>query len=79
VEGHEQLAQVLADGYPRLTELATHERFSSVVVFDRFYAVQRFEDARVIPDDQHRRAAVLPKGKRTRRRRIGSLDQVYVR
>lgn len=79
VEGHERLAQVLDDGYRRLTELATRERFSSVVVFDRFYAVQRFEDARVIPDEQRRPSGVLPKGKRTRGRRIGSLDQVYVR
>ncbi len=79
VEGHEQLAQILVDGYRRLTELATRERFSSVVVFDRFYAVQRFEDARVIPDREHRPSGVLPKGKRTRGRRIGSLDEVYVR
>ncbi|HEX5308957.1 MAG TPA: hypothetical protein VFW38_07745 [Solirubrobacteraceae bacterium] len=79
VEGHERLAQVLADGYRRLTVLATRERFSSVVVFDRFYAVQRFEDARVIPDEQHHPSRVLPKGKRTRGRRVGSLDQLYVR
>lgn len=79
VEGHERLAQVLDAGYRRLTELATRERFSSVVVFDQFYATQRFADARVIPDEQHRASGVLPKGKRTRGLRVGSLDQVYVR
>lgn len=79
VEGHERLAQILDAGYLRLTELATRERFSSVVVFDRFYAAQRYEQARVIPDEQQRPSGVLPKGKRTRGRRIGSLDQVYVR
>ncbi len=79
VEGHELLAQVLADGYRRLTELATRERFSSVAVFDGFSAVQRFEDARVIPDEQHRPSGILPKGKRTHGRRIESPDQVYVR
>ena len=79
VEGHDLLAQVLADGHRRLTELATRERFSSVAVFDSFSAVQRFEDARVIPDEQHRPSCVLPKGKRTHGRRIDSLDQVYVR
>jgi hypothetical protein len=79
VEGHERLAQVLDDGYRHLTELATRERFWSVVVFDRFYAVHRYEDARVIPDEQHHPSGVLPKGKRTHGRRIGSLDQVYVR
>jgi hypothetical protein len=79
VEGHEHLARVLADGYRRLTELATRERFSSVIVFDRFYAVQGFKDARVIPDEQYRPSGVLPKGRHTRGRRIDSLDQVYVR
>lgn len=79
VEGHERLARVLGDGYRRLTELATRERFSSVVVFDRFYAVQSYEEARVIPDEQHRPCGVLPKGKRTRGRRLDSFDQVYVR
>ncbi len=43
-EGHQRLAQTLDGGYRRLTELGTRERFSSVVVFDRFYAVQRFEE-----------------------------------
>ncbi len=79
VEGHERLAQVLDDGYRRLTELAARERFSSIVVFDRFYATQRLQDARVIPDEQHRPSCVLPKGKRTHGLRVGSLDQVYVR
>ncbi len=60
-------------------ELATRERFSSVAVFDSFSAVQRYEDARVIPDEQHRPSGILPKGKRTRGRRIESPDQVYVR
>jgi hypothetical protein len=79
VEGHERLAQVLADGYRRLIELATRELFSSVIVFDCFYTHQRFENARVIPDEQHRPSCVLPKGKRIFGRRIGSLDQAYVR
>jgi hypothetical protein len=79
VEGHERLAQVLDAGYRRLTELATRERFSSIVIFDRFYAAQRLEDARVIPDEQHRPSGVLPKGTRTHGLRVGSLDQLYVR
>lgn len=79
MEGHDLLAQILADGYRRLTEIATRERFSSVAVFDSFSAVQRFEDARVIPDQEHRPSGVLPKGKRIHGRRIDSLDQVYVR
>lgn len=49
------------------------------LVFDRFYACQHFEDARVVPDEHHRPCGVLPKGKRTRGHRIDSLDQVYIR
>jgi hypothetical protein len=79
VEGHDYLAKILDAGYRRLTELTAQERFASVVVFDRFYAAQRYDDARVIPDDEHRLSALLPKGKRTRGPRLGSLDQVYVR
>lgn len=79
VEGHERLAQVLDTGYRQLTELAARERFASVIVFDQFYDTQRYEDARVIPDEQHRPVALLPKGKRTHGRRLGSLDQLYVR
>lgn len=79
VEGHERLARVLDAGFRRLSELAARERFSSVVVFDRFYATRRLHDARVIPDEQHRPSGVLPKGKRTHGLRVGPLDQVYVR
>jgi hypothetical protein len=79
VEGHEYLAQILDAGYRRLTELATRERFASVVVFDRAYAAQRYDDARVVPDEHRRPSALLPKGKRTRGRRFASFDQVYVR
>ncbi|HEY3947367.1 MAG TPA: hypothetical protein VGL78_19230 [Solirubrobacteraceae bacterium] len=79
VEGHEHLAQILDAGYRRLTELATQERFASVVVFDRAYAAQRYDDARVVPDEHRRPSALLPKGKRTRGRRLASFDQVYVR
>lgn len=79
VEGHERLAETLAAGYWRLRELAARERFASVVVFDRFYAARRFDDARVIPDEQHRPSGLLPKGKRTHGLHLGSLDQVYVR
>lgn len=79
VEGHERLGQALKAGYRRLTELAARERFASVVVFDQFYATQRYEDARIIPDEQHHPGGLLEKGKRTRGRRLGALDQVYVR
>jgi hypothetical protein len=79
VEGHERLAKILDAGYRRLTELTTRERFASVVVFDQFYAAKEYDDARVIPDDEHRPSGVLPKGKRTRGLRVGSLGQVYVR
>jgi hypothetical protein len=79
VEGHERLAEVLDSGYRRLTKLASRERFAGVVVFDRFYATRRLEDARVIPDEQRRPSGVLPKGKRTRGLRLGTFDQVYVR
>ncbi len=79
VEGHEHLAQILDAGYWRLTELATRERFASVVVFDKFYAAQRYDGARVISDERQRPSTLLPKGKRTRGRRLGSFDQVYVR
>lgn len=79
VEGHEQLAKVLSAGFRRLTDLAERERFTSVVVFDQFYATRQYEDARVIPDTHGRLIGVLPKGARTRGRRLGSLDQVYIR
>jgi hypothetical protein len=78
VEGHERIAQTLDAGYRRLTELATQERFASVIVFDQFYATQRYDDARVIPDEQQHPSALLAKGKRTRGRRLDSFDQVYV-
>ncbi len=79
VEGHDRLAEILSLGYRRLTELADRERFSEVVIFDRFYAIRRLRDARVVPDDQHRPAAVLPKGSCTRGHRIGPFDQLCVR
>lgn len=79
VEGHERLAKILDAGYRRLTELTTRERFASVVVFDQSYAAKEYDAARVIPDDEHRPSGVLPKGKRTRGLRVGSLGQVYVR
>lgn len=79
VEGHDRLAQILDAGYWRLTELAAQQRFASVVVFDQFYAAKRYDDARVIPDEHQRPSGLLPKGKRTRGRRLRSLDQIYVR
>lgn len=79
VEGHELLAKVLAEGYERLTDLAEQKRFASVVVFDRFYRPQRYEQARVNPDDRQKPCHLLPKGRRTRGRRLGELDQTYVR
>jgi len=79
VEGHDHLAEILDAGYRRLTELTTQGRFVNVVVFDQFYAANQYDDARVIPDDVHRPSSLLPKGKRTHGRRLGSLDQVYVR
>jgi hypothetical protein len=79
VEGHDLLADVLEEGYVRLTKLDEQERFTAVVVFDQFYRPQRYEQARVTPDAQHKPCHLLPKGRRTRGRRLGSLDQVYVR
>jgi hypothetical protein len=79
VEGHDVLAEFLEEGYVRLTELLVQERFASVVVFDQFYRPQRYEQARVIPDPQHKPSNLLPKGRRTRGRHLYSLDQVYVR
>jgi hypothetical protein len=79
VEGHDLLAEVLEEGYERLTELAVQERFAGVVVFDQFYRPQRYDQARVAPDEQHKPSHLLPKGRRTRGRRLESLDQVYVR
>jgi hypothetical protein len=79
VEGHELLAEVLEEGYERLTELAVQERFASVVVFDQFYRPQRYQQARVAPDPQHKPCHLLPKGRRTHGRRLGGLDQIYVR
>jgi len=79
VEGHGLLADVLEEGYVRLTELAAQERFAAVVVFDQFYRRWRYEQARVTPDPQHKPCYLLPKGRRTRGRRLGALDQVYVR
>jgi hypothetical protein len=79
VEGHDLLADVLEEGYVRLTELPVQERFASVVVFDQFYRPQRYEQARVTPDPQHKLCHLLPKGRRTHGRRLGALDQTYVR
>jgi hypothetical protein len=79
LEGHERLANVLGAGYHRLTELRQRERFASVVVFDQFYDTQQYEDARVIPNEHARPIGLLPYGRRTHGRRLGSLDQVYVR
>ncbi len=79
VEGHDLLAGFLEEGYVRLTELSVQERFAAVVVFDQFYRPHPYEQARVTPDAQHNPSHLLPKGRRTRGRRLGSLDQVYVR
>jgi hypothetical protein len=79
VEGNDLLATVLQDGYLRLTEITAQERFASVVVFDQFYRPQRYDEARVSPDPEQRPSHLLPKGRRTRGRRLDSFDQVYVR
>jgi hypothetical protein len=79
VEGHELLAKVLEEGYERLTALPEQERFASVVVFDQFYRPQRYEQARVNGDGRQRPCHLLPKGRRTRGRCLGELDQTYVR
>jgi hypothetical protein len=54
VEGHERLAEVIDARYLRLTELAAPERFASIVVFDQFYRSQRYDDARLTPNDENR-------------------------
>jgi hypothetical protein len=79
VEGHERLAEVLDARYLRLTELAAPERLASIVVFDQFYRSQRYDDARLTPNDENRPSFLLPKGRRTHGRRVTDLDQVYVR
>jgi hypothetical protein len=79
VEGHDLLAHVLEEGYVRLTELPAQERFAAIVVFDQFYRPHRYEQARVTPDRQHKPCHLLPKGRRTRGRHLGELDQTYVR
>jgi hypothetical protein len=90
VEGHDLMADTLAAGYERITELPGEEpvKFASVAVFDchlhrTIYAGARLvpltdEAARRVPGVTGRIAGVLPKGKQTRGRTFYTGETVYV-
>jgi hypothetical protein len=78
VEGHETLAEYLRAGYEPVIELAERERYDRIVVFNRYWQRQEYEGARLVPDEAGQVCALLPKGNRTRGRRLEVLDHVYV-
>lgn len=80
VEGHDLIADTLAEGYRPITGQADEiVRCDSIAVFDVHLNRAVYAQARLVANDDGSLRGILPKGKQTQGRGLNGGDLVYVK